>query len=1604
MKNNITTTLLSRWTHVPLVLQGFFFMLFIAALLIPSTALSQWSVDPTINNLISNASQDQVTTASVSDGNNGAIIAWADMRDSATNGGTYDIYAQRVNASGTVQWTPNGVAICTMDSDQVSPSIISDGNGGAIIAWHDKRSGEFDIYSQRVNSSGVLQWIPLTGNPVVVVVFDQVNMAMASDGNGGALLTWEDYRANTGPGLADIYIQKVSSTGVPQWTANGIGVCTNAFAQFAPRIISDENGGAFLTWYDQRSGGYDIYAQGVATGGGMVATAGGVAVCTFASDQINPDICSDGAGGSIIVWQDARSTTDQDIWVQRMGPAVSIVWGVDGVVMNNNVAFDQINPKIVSDGVGGAMMAWQDFRTGVTSDIYAQRVNSAGTVATGWNPNGVAVCVSNGNQSNPQIVSDGSSGEIITWTDKRDSTTNGGVSDIYASRITEAFALPWTANGVAIGTADSTQSNPSIVTDGNGGAIIAWQDNRQGNYDIYTTRVNPVAAPPVTYTITATAGSNGSLSPSGSVSVNENSSQQFTFSANTGYHVDSVYVNGVFIDSTVSYTFSNVITNHTIHVTFAINTYIITASAGANGSISPSGSVGVNYNASQSFTITPNIGYLIADVLVNGNSVGAVSSYTFDTVKVNQTISASFTIKTYTLNITVLNGTVTKNPDLAQYDSNATVQLTAMPNSGYHFVNWSGDASGSTNPLNVTMDASKNITANFAIDTYSLTVLATNGSVAKNPDQISYDSNSTVQLTATPGVGYHFTGWSGDASGITNPLDVTMDANKTITANFAIDTYTLTLLATNGTVTKNPDQATYDSNSTVQLTATPGIGYHFTGWSGDASGSTNPLTVTMNADKNITANFAIDTYTLTVLATNGSVTKNPDQATYDSNSTVELTATPGVGYHFTGWSGDATGTTNPLTVTMDANKNITANFSINTYTLSILAVNGNVLKNPDQVSYDSNTTVELTATPVTGYHFTGWSVDASGMTNPLLVIMDADKDIRANFGINSYVITATSGTNGTISPSGSDTLDYGSNEQFTFTPSTGYHVDIVTVDGVSVDSITTYTFLNVTMNHTIHVTFAINTFAITATAGLNGSISPAGSVSVNYGADRQFAITPNAGYRIDSIVVDNVRVDSMASYTFYNVTEGHTIHATFEFIVVYRSFMPESLANDKDHKGKFGLFVNKKPNKVQFALFAVSIYPNVNTLHMEFSLSLDTTYDIYTVPASTVTTTDPRLKKWDFKFDSNLAVGDTIRVYAYGANGFRQQVTSYTWRLNGVFVGKKLNRPTFIYSIPRLPMPNRINVLNETFLQQGYNVVKNGLQVGVTRLDSPKVYGWVIHRKYTEVLRSLSIRRGSVVNYQDGTPRGFDFFTTGRPFVGIQTTLLPTKQDNALFGNLIGLKFSIVASALQITPVGFGELILQDTLSNPFNGMTLRQIVDKADSLMSGNPGRVFADPATYALLNSTIARILAGFEGAMDTISFSTGLVVRGAKPLSGVSILMANPTAIPQVITPTFTSNIAEQFALEQNYPNPFNPTTTIEFNLPFASTVTVKIFNLLGQEVATLINNQQMGDGMQAVEFSAANYASGVYLYRITAETVNDEGIASTFTSVKKMMLMK
>jgi len=414
---------------------------------------------------------NQTSPGIASDGAGGAIVVWLDMR----SGFGAFIYAQRVNAVGDVQWTSDGVQICAVMGDRWGLSIVSDGHGGAIVAWQDYRAASADIYAQRVNASGAVQW-QAQGLPLCTATDEQWNPALVSDGYGGAIVVWRDRRSGVS---YDIYAQRVSASGAVLWGSDGIAVCAATGPQMYPAIVSDGSGGAIVTWEDWRVPDVKIYAQRVNASGAVLWGSDGIAMCTATGWQMAPAILSDGTGGAIVTWMDGRGGITMDVYAQRVNAAGVLQWTPDGVPLCT-AAGDEMYSKVVSDGSGGAIVTWSDSRSGSGYDIYAQGVNAAGDIR--WTPDGVPICTVASNQRGHAIVSDGSGGAIITWQDNR----GGLYDDIYAQRVNAAGVVQWTPDGIALCTATSSQESPAIVSVCAGGAIVTWQDRRSGsNFDIY---------------------------------------------------------------------------------------------------------------------------------------------------------------------------------------------------------------------------------------------------------------------------------------------------------------------------------------------------------------------------------------------------------------------------------------------------------------------------------------------------------------------------------------------------------------------------------------------------------------------------------------------------------------------------------------------------------------------------------------------------------------------------------------------------------------------------------------------------------------------------------------------------------------------------------------------------------------------------------------------------------------------------------------------------------------------------------------------------------------------------------------------------------------
>ncbi len=427
-------------------------------------AHAAWPHDPGVNlPVVPGETRSQYLyggTECVSDGAGGIII----VMDVWTGSNNDDLVAQRIGPDGTRLWGTAGVPAVTWTANQYFHSSVSDGQGGVIFAWPDDRGGTKDIYAQRLDASGNALW-GAGGVAVSQASGDQTAPRLASDGSGGAWIVWTD--ARNGVSNTDIYCRRVNAAGVPQSTANGVAVCAATGNQSTPRIAMDglTGAGAIMTWRDARTDAGDIYAQRIQSTSVVAWAADGIVVCNAAGTQQVPAMCSDGGTGVVVVWSDSRSGTD--LYAQRVGSGGTVAWAANGVPVCSAVN-TQTSPQIVQDGQGGAIVAFTDYRNG-GSDIYAQRFAiDSGTMQ--WGADGVPVCTQLGSQTAPQLAADGLGGASVVWTDYR----QNDYGDVYVQRLDESGARLWTTSGVPVGTGSDWEYGPNVVSSGPGECLVAF--------------------------------------------------------------------------------------------------------------------------------------------------------------------------------------------------------------------------------------------------------------------------------------------------------------------------------------------------------------------------------------------------------------------------------------------------------------------------------------------------------------------------------------------------------------------------------------------------------------------------------------------------------------------------------------------------------------------------------------------------------------------------------------------------------------------------------------------------------------------------------------------------------------------------------------------------------------------------------------------------------------------------------------------------------------------------------------------------------------------------------------------------------------------------
>ncbi|MBI5805580.1 T9SS type A sorting domain-containing protein [candidate division TA06 bacterium] len=404
----------------------------------------------------------------VSDGKHGAIVCWTEVLRGYppdTTHKTEDIYAQRVDSGGNEIWPHQGVPVCSLiNAYSYYPAMISDGQGGAIIAWEDSRGGlgYTRVFAQRLDSLGNRLW-PENG----VLVCNQMSgyVDLCSDGHGGAIIIYADGR-NEAITSDDIYAQRIDSAGNAVWQIDGVPVCTADSIQFWSAIVNDNNSGAIVTWQDYRSGNYDIFAQLVDSIGNMKWVINGVAVHLPTSQHERyPKIVQNSKGGAIVSWIDYGNGKTYTQSVDSNGIRN---WNNSGV--NTLGTYGDLNAII--------------FGGGVSNSYAAQRVDSGGNVK--WGGGILLHKDTTGGQCS--ATGDGSEGIIIIWDDYHSSIN---YANQYVQKVDSGGNIKWPDTGVAICTLQMAyETYPQITSDGLGGALCTWFGNPlHGANRIYAQRI-----------------------------------------------------------------------------------------------------------------------------------------------------------------------------------------------------------------------------------------------------------------------------------------------------------------------------------------------------------------------------------------------------------------------------------------------------------------------------------------------------------------------------------------------------------------------------------------------------------------------------------------------------------------------------------------------------------------------------------------------------------------------------------------------------------------------------------------------------------------------------------------------------------------------------------------------------------------------------------------------------------------------------------------------------------------------------------------------------------------------------------------------------------
>jgi hypothetical protein len=615
---------------------------------------------------------------------------------------------------------------------------------------------------------------------------------------------------------------------------------------------------------------------------------------------------------------------------------------------------------------------------------------------------------------------------------------------------------------------------------------------------------------------TATAGTGGAITPP-TQTVDPGVTANFTVTPATGYSVASVTGCGGTWSGSNPYTTAAMIADCAVTASFSLNSYTVSATAGANGAITPPSTM-VSHGSTTTFTVTPATNYSASVTGCNGTLTG--NAYVTGAIIAPCTVAATFTLGSLTVTaLAGANGAI--SPPSQTVAPGATASFAVTPSSGYTVNSILSTCGGNligatftTGPVN----SACTVTASFSPSGYTVTAMAgANGSISPPSATVNHGSTTTFTVTPSPGyVASVISNCGGSLSGttyITGPIT----GACTVTASFSPSGYTVTAMAgANGAI--SPPSQTVTPGATVSFAVTPSSGYTVNSILSTCGGNLIGAAFTtgpVSSACTVTASFSPSGYTVTAIAgANGSI--SPASQTVAPGAATTFTVTPNAGYTavVTGCRGTLSGNTyatGPITGACT----VTASFTRQTYAVTATAgVNGRI--SPASQTIPQGATTSFTVTPDPGYAAIITSTCGGALSGNTYTTgpVTSACTVNANFtrNTNNYTVSASADLNGSIGPV-AQTIRYGYTATFLVTPDPGYIASVTSTCGGALIG-NTYTTNPVTADCQVTASFNLsagNSYTVTANADLEGSVNPVAQV-VSHGHHALFTVMPDDGY------------------------------------------------------------------------------------------------------------------------------------------------------------------------------------------------------------------------------------------------------------------------------------------------------------------------------------------------------------------------------------------------------------------------------------------------------------------------------------------------------------